>query len=1059
MSSQNEATGLEDHLRGLILTNASSTSNGPENSQETPSGDSAAVLGSSPSQHSQQFPPSPRTGKKRLNQAQRRQMNAQLTIPVDTRPSYPPAGVPQHNGRGGHYQQWHPVAPHQRAMSGPSYGPPPGFGRGGHMGPARGGRGNGYRGGYHQHHASAVDSYSNHANGHPAAAPAGWRQGPSHAHSQSGPHYNNNNHHRRPFFRPDEVANQSALLDRLCFNIVADSEIQRDEIMEKEAFRTKIEGLIRLVIAKHEHQQTQSWDFPPESVELKCFGSLASGFATKASDMDLALLSPLSQVKPETKTSPIPRLIEKALLEVGIGARLLTRTRVPIIKLCECPPESLYRNLLANRDKWEKGLEENDGHEFHEDDEHDHDEHHDPATTSPTVPAAAISGGDVAAPHDKEDEERASNTVFEVPSTDKQSQEPQKLFLRQSPGSSLESYYSTAKRVLRKAGGRDVRAPTSHGFGPLQWEVLNRVCQAFVQGLSNTEVRDKLQSFPSLSFKPIDNMPDNHSLATTFTQIEGEHLAYDWNRWLEDQGMDMETGLVAQDPEGAQVVRLWHAAQRKTDYGIDPSRYNKELTLLVERMKKISTFQVVSLEQGSEEAPTRYYTRAAAILNNLRGSGLHLVKGPEAAVVKQYVAGIRPKEIKSVVSEYAEAHGEATLHDVAQRHKSLQLAREFTRAAEKGLYDQGQVDDVKEYVKLLESPLIKTETGEGKSVTVVPVTSQSTEDLVTRVSALQDPHLLAPNQSRYKDHLEFPKTGAGVQCDINFSAHLALHNTALLRCYSHSDPRVRIMVLFIKHWAKTRGINSGYRGTLSSYGYVLMVLHYLVNVVQPFVCPNLQHLGSANGGNAGSALVIDGYNVQFWRNEDEIRHLASLNQLNRNTESIGSLLRGFFEYYAQTGFMSSGHGKGFDWGRDVISLRTPGGLLSKQDKGWTGAKTVYETNTTPNAPAPATEPTASAAPSANTPAPPAEVKEVRLRYLFAIEDPFETDHNVARTVTHNGIVSIRDELRRAWRIIKSAGPGGDVTEALLEDVNDASKSEVQSLAHLMDEIHGTNFSG
>ena len=76
--------------------------------------------------------------------------------------------------------------------------------------------------------------------------------------------------------------------------------------------------------------------------------------------------------------------------------------------------------------------------------------------------------------------------------------------------------------------------------------------------------------------------------------------------------------------------------------------------------------------------------------------------------------------------------------------------------------------------------------------------------------------------------------------------------------------------------------------------------------------------------------------------KNEIMHLAANNQLNRNSESIGHLLRGFFEYFAQSGMLSSSHGKGFDWGRDVLSLRTPGGLLTKQEKGWTGAKTVFE---------------------------------------------------------------------------------------------------------------------
>ena len=82
--------------------------------------------------------------------------------------------------------------------------------------------------------------------------------------------------------------------------------------------------------------------------------------------------------------------------------------------------------------------------------------------------------------------------------------------------------------------------------------------------------------------------------------------------------------------------------------------------------------------------------------------------------------------------------------------------------------------------------------------------------------------------------------------------------------------------------------------------------------------------------------------------------------------------------------------------KDVLSLRSPYGLINKLDKGWTGATTTI-----------------------------VDRKEVRNRYLFAIEDPFETTHNVARTVTHHGLVAIRDEFRRAWRIILSfsARPG------------------------------------
>lgn len=39
-----------------------------------------------------------------------------------------------------------------------------------------------------------------------------------------------------------------------------------------------------------------------------------------------------------------------------------------------------------------------------------------------------------------------------------------------------------------------------------------------------------------------------------------------------------------------------------------------------------------------------------------------------------------------------------------------------------------------------------------------------------------------------------------------------------------------------------RKINSPYKGTLSSYGYVLLVIYFLVHVKSPPVLPNLQQM-------------------------------------------------------------------------------------------------------------------------------------------------------------------------------------------------------------------------
>ncbi|KAJ6443122.1 Poly(A) RNA polymerase cid13 [Purpureocillium lavendulum] len=806
-----EESELEGRLRRFILTNSPSE----EAVQHASRSRSAATFQSAdpdgeaaPTRPGHGEPQSPRASRKRPNQAQRRQMNSQLSIPIDTGPAQPA------------YQQPRAGSGHAAAHS---------------------------RHDQRQPHANALSnsvSWTGHREAAYAQTP--WGRPASNSHGA-----------------PPNAAVQAA-----------GSEIERPEIAEKEAFRQRIEAICRTVISLHETGDLGATDFPLPSVELKCFGSLSSGFATKASDMDLALLSPLSAIQPDAPGSPIPRLVEKAFLDAGLGARLLSRTRVPIIKLCERPPPPLREALVAEREKWENGVdneregpnEEGFDHEF---------------TSQPNDE------------HDKAKKSEAGLTPatrFEVPYANG---ETRQFDLKQGPSSSLSAYYGLAKRILRRAGGRDVTFSNNHEFGDHDWTVLN--------------------CYPSLSFKPTYNAPSNP--------------------W---ETSPAKSALYGFQPQTEQTLLAWQNLQWSRNFGVDPASYTKELQLHLDKIRRMPPLQ--------------------------------------------YISGIFDKETRELVRAAAEDSSldEIDLDEVGQRHKIIQLSRDLGKAAEQESRDPAEVEDIRRYIELLRSPLLKVQIGPRQHSHVVPV---------------------PPELSGHRDPLEFPAAGAGVQCDINFSAHLALHNTALLRCYSLTDPRVRPMVLFVKHWAKVRAINSGYRGTLSSYGYVLMVLHYLVNVARPFICPNLQQLAPRPPPDLPLAEVersvhLRGYNIQFWRNENEIMHLAANHQLNHNTESVGRLLRGFFEYFAHTG-----------------------GLLSKQEKGWTGAKTVFEVQEPANAP----------------PGKGEDVKEIRHRYLFAVEDPFELDHNVARTVTHN--------------------EGGNPHEDLLQDVKDEQDSST-SLARLLDDIHG-----
>ena len=241
---------------------------------------------------------------------------------------------------------------------------------------------------------------------------------------------------------------------------------------------------------------------------------------------------------------------------------------------------------------------------------------------------------------------------------------------------------------------------------------------------------------------------------------------------------------------------------------------------------------------------------------------------------------------------------------------------------------------------------------------------------------------LPPSPVRSHAELEF-QNEVGIQCDINFSNHVAIHNTALLRCYCKCDSRVRPLGLFVKQWAKIRKINSPYYGTLSSYGYIMMVLHYLMNIAQPPVIPNLQHLAKDEDewNKKTDVELFEGYDIRFVRDEALLETRARAGQITKNRESLESLLRGFFQYYTDP--------RGFHWLNEVISIRSQGGVLTKASKNWTATSRA------------------------------ASDSSIRLRYILAIEDPFEIEHNIARTVCHLGVRVIRDEFKRAWHSLST----------------------------------------
>ncbi|KAG9452104.1 hypothetical protein H6P81_005008 [Aristolochia fimbriata] len=198
----------------------------------------------------------------------------------------------------------------------------------------------------------------------------------------------------------------------------------------------------------------------------------------------------------------------------------------------------------------------------------------------------------------------------------------------------------------------------------------------------------------------------------------------------------------------------------------------------------------------------------------------------------------------------------------------------------------------------------------------------------------------------------------GISCDICINNILAVVNTKLLKDYAQIDARLRQLAFIVKHWAKSRGVNETYHGTLSSYAYVLMCIHFLQQR-KPAILPCLQEM------EATYMVTVDDITCAYF---DEVGSLSEFGA--QNKESIARLLWEFFDYWAFR----------HDYANAVISVRT-GSILSKRAKDWTR-------------------------------------RIGNDRHLICIEDPFEISHDLGRVVDKYSIKILREEFERAAYILQ-----------------------------------------
>lgn len=252
-----------------------------------------------------------------------------------------------------------------------------------------------------------------------------------------------------------------------------------------------------------------------------------------------------------------------------------------------------------------------------------------------------------------------------------------------------------------------------------------------------------------------------------------------------------------------------------------------------------------------------------------------------------------------------------------------------------------------------------------------------------------------------------------VECDLSLQNPLACLNTSLLHTYSKISPITCVLASIIKRWAKSRDINNPSQHTLSSYGYVIMLISFLTscdfskkghlkeNGTHPSpILPNLQMVDPSWAQNPqGHYREIPAkpqtketmiqhpteanYYVNSYFYRSGLDGLKKFCSDNHDEEScLGALLASFFHYFAYD----------FDYKKHVVSLNTKHSshLMEREIKAEEDGWSLF-------------------------------------RHGLAIEDPFELFYDIAHVVKASNFHHIRNEFCLAYtKIVDAAYTTGDL---------------------------------
>ena len=291
-----------------------------------------------------------------------------------------------------------------------------------------------------------------------------------------------------------------------------------------------------------------------------------------------------------------------------------------------------------------------------------------------------------------------------------------------------------------------------------------------------------------------------------------------------------------------------------------------------------------------------------------------------------------------------------------------------------------------------------------------------------------------------------------LDCDLSMQNPLACLNTNLLLSYANISPLTRLLVSMIKRWAKNRDLNSPARHTLSSYGYILMLLYFLTHHadvwdlvnphsdkrdghILPFpggdekykpkqpLLPNLQWMDQLYPQMGPDAVYSDmvekpnneyylkphpteqtfTVNTYYYRIPNEQEKVKMQQKFAPDRQpAVAVVLAAFFRFFAYE----------FDCKKHVVSLNSAEhtGPVEKEEKAESDGWSLYRQN------------------------------------ILAIEDPFETFYDVAHVLKPPTFLRLRREFAMAYSklvdALTGAGGGDGVSSWGKDDIGAMSGEQI-----------------